>query len=112
MRNRLIVNREREGFAHSLSLLHGPSACAIALGVDSVDKALERASASSGAVLGLKPQPQVEIADPHGAFFSRLLHSPNGELRIAFNVSEGGNRRLTLSCRLRRRRFPADRACE
>ena len=41
-------------------------------------------------MLGLKPQPQVEIADPHGAFFSRLLRSPNGELRIALNVGEGG----------------------
>ena len=40
-----VVNREREGFAHSFSLLHGPSVCALALGVDSVDKALERASA-------------------------------------------------------------------
>ena len=161
----LIINREREGFAHSFSLLHGPSVCAIALCVDSVDKALERASALEcqtyvgkigpgeatvpavagvegsliyfigvgrsclargfrrrssrrpsrrvsrkvdhlsnvvrrgefltwslfyGAVLGLKPQPQVEIADPHGAFFSRLLRSPNGELRIALNVGEGG----------------------
>ena len=159
-----IVNREREGFAHSFALLHGPSVCAIALCVDSVDKALERASALEcqtyvgkigpgeatvpaaagvegsliyfigagdpawredfapagppaveaclrkvdhlsnvvrrgefltwslfyGAVLGLKPQPQVEIADPHGAFFSRLLRSPNGELRIALNVGEGG----------------------
>ena len=159
----LIVNREREGFAHSFSLLHGPSVCAIALSVDSVDNALERASALEchtyigkigpgeatvpavggvegsliyfigsgdrawrddfapaepraegrlsridhfsnvvrrgeflswslfyGAVLGLKPQPQVEIADPHGAFFSRLLRSPNSELRIALNVAEGG----------------------
>ena len=43
-----------------------------------------------GAVLGLKPQPQVEIADPHGAFFSRLLRSPNGQLRIALSVGEGG----------------------
>jgi 4-hydroxyphenylpyruvate dioxygenase len=160
----LIVNREREGFAHSFSLLHGPSVCALALSVDSVDKALERASALQcqsyvgkigpgeatvpavagveasliyfigsgapvwrddfvpvaalgpeghlrkvdhlsnvvrrseflswslfyGAVLGLEPQPQVEIADPHGAFFSRLLRSPNGKLRIALNISEGG----------------------
>ena len=160
----LVVNREREGFAHSFSLLHGPSVCAIALGVDSVDKALERAGALEchtyvgkigpreatvpavagvegsliyfiragdpawredfapaetlaaegrlsrvdhlsnvvrrveflswslfyGAVLGLKPQPQVEIADPHGAFFSRLLRSPSGELKIALNVGEGG----------------------
>ncbi|HEY1945070.1 MAG TPA: TIM barrel protein [Roseiarcus sp.] len=160
----LIVNREREGFAHSFSLLHGPSVCALALGVDDVDKALERASAldclsyagrigpgeaivpavagvegsliyfisadqpkwredfAPGAsaaadaflrkvdhlsnvvrrgeflswslfyrtVLGLQPQPQVEIADPHGAFFSRSLRSENGELLVALNVGEGG----------------------
>jgi 4-hydroxyphenylpyruvate dioxygenase len=160
----LIVNREREGFAHSFSLLHGPSVCAIALRVDSVEKALERATALEcqsyvgkigpgeatvpavagvegsliyfirsgdpvwrddfvpvaplepggglrkvdhlsnvvrrgeflpwslfyGAVLGLEPQPQVEMADPHGAFLSRLLRSPDGQLRIALNIGEGG----------------------
>jgi 4-hydroxyphenylpyruvate dioxygenase len=159
-----VVNREREGFAHSFSLLHGPSVCALAVRVDSIEKALERAGAlecqsyvgkigpgeaavpavpgvegsliyfigpgdlewredfagESGAggegvlrkvdhlsnvvrrseflswslfyrtVLGLLPQPQVEIADPHGAFFSRSLRSPNGELRIALNIGEGG----------------------
>jgi 4-hydroxyphenylpyruvate dioxygenase len=160
----LVINRERAGFAHSFSLLHGPSVCALALKVDSVDKALERASALEcqsyvgkigtgeatvpavtgvegsliyfigpgepgwradfvpvtedrpqgylrkvdhlsnvvrrgeflswslfyDAVLGLEPQPQIEIADPHGAFFSRLLRSPNGQLRIALNIGEGG----------------------
>ena len=160
----LILNREREGFAHSFSLLHGPSVCAIALRVDSVESALERATALEchsyvgkigpgeatlpavagvegsliyfidsgdpawrddfvpvaplgpegklrkvdhlsnvvrrgefltwslfyGAALGLEPQPQVEVADPHGAFFSRLLCSPNGQLRIALNIGEGG----------------------
>jgi len=160
----LIVNCEREGFAHSFSLLHGPSVCALALRVGSVAKALERASAlecqsyagkigpgeatvpavagvegsliyfvGSGehpwrddfvplaapglegpllkvdhlsnvvrrgeflswslfydAVLGLEPQPQVEMADPHGAFLSRVLSSQNGELRIALNIGEGG----------------------
>ena len=160
----LVVNREREGFAHSFSLLHGPSICALALAVDSVDKALQRAAAlecqsyagkigpgeatlpavagvegsliyfigaedpkwrddfeptpeqeSSGTlrkvdhlsnvvrhgeflswslfyrtVLGLSPAPQVEIADPHGAFFSRSLRSANNELRIALNIGEGG----------------------
>ncbi len=160
----LILNREREGFAHSFSLLHGPSVCAIALRVDSVESALERATALEchsyvgkigpgeatlpavagvegsliyfidsgdpawrddfvpvaplgpegklrkvdhlsnvvrrgefltwslfyGAALGLEPQPQVEVADPHGAFFSRLLRSPNGQLRIALNIGEGG----------------------
>ena len=160
----LVVNCEREGFAHAFSLLHGPSVCALALRVDSIDKALDRAAAldcqsyvgkigpgettvpavagvegsliyfvgpgdlewrsdfeladpSSGfgalgkvdhlsnvvrrseflswslfyrTVLGLLPQPQVELPDPHGAFFSRLLRSPNGELRIALNIGEGG----------------------
>ena len=160
----LILNREREGFAHSFSLLHGPSVCAIALRVDSVESALERATALEchsyvgkigpgeatlpavagvegsliyfidsgnsawrddfvptsplgsegklrkldhlsnvvrrgefltwslfyGAALGLELQPQVEVADPHGAFFSRLLRSPNGQLRIALNIGEGG----------------------
>ncbi len=159
-----VVNREREGFAHSFSLLHGPSVCALALRVDSIDKALERASALEcqsyvgkigpgeatvpavagvegsliyfiapgdlewrddfvaeprqggegllrkvdhlsnvvrrgeflswslfyRTVLGLLPRPQVEIADPHGAFFSRSLRSANSELRIALNVGEGG----------------------
>jgi 4-hydroxyphenylpyruvate dioxygenase len=32
----------------------------------------------------------VEIADPHGAFFSRSLRSPNDKVRIALNVSDGG----------------------
>ena len=160
----LIVNREREGFAHSFSLLHGPSVCALALSVDNLDRAIERANslecqsyvgrigpgeaivpAVAGVegsliyfidakdqtwradftpvgvahgqdllrkidhlsnvvrrgeflswslfyrtVLGLQPQPQVEIADPHGAFFSRSLRSANGELRIALNIAEGG----------------------
>ena len=159
-----VVNRERGGFAHSFSLLHGASICALALRVDSVAKAVERAGAlechsysgrigpgeatvpavagvegslvyfigagdrqwredfasvllPSGAgglrtidhlsnvvrrgeflswslfyqtVLGLLPQPQVEIADPHGAFFSRSLRSPNSALRIALNIGEGG----------------------
>jgi 4-hydroxyphenylpyruvate dioxygenase len=161
----LIVNREREGFARSFNMLHGPSVCAIALSVDSIERALERAGAlecatyfgrigpgealvpavggvegsliyfiddgeasrwerdfidappraASGAlqqidhlsnvvrrsefltwslfyksVLGFRLEPQVEIADPHGAFFSRSLRSPGDNVRIALNVSEGG----------------------
>jgi 4-hydroxyphenylpyruvate dioxygenase len=159
----LVVNREREGFAHSFSLLHGPSVCALALTVDDVGKAMERASALEcqsyvgrigpgeatipaiagvegsllyfidandanwrddftpteapagkqflrkidhlsnvvrrneflswslfyRTVLGLRPAPQVEIADPHGAFFSRLLRSSNNELVMVLNVAEG-----------------------
>ena len=160
----LVVNREREGFAHSFSLLHGPSVCALALRVDDIGKALERANALEcksyigrigrgeasvpavagvegsliyfigpgdlewrddfllgdgqpvqgllrtvdhlsnvvrrgeflswslfyRTVLGLLPEPQVEIADPHGAFFSRSLRSASNEIRIALNIGEGG----------------------
>jgi 4-hydroxyphenylpyruvate dioxygenase len=44
------------------------------------------------AVLGFRSERQVEIADPHGAFFSRTLRSPNDEceVRIALNDSDGG----------------------
>ena len=41
-------------------------------------------------MLGLAAQQQVEIADPHGAFFSRSLRNANGEFRIALNIAEGG----------------------
>ena len=159
-----VVNREREGFAHSFSLLHGASICALALRVDSIQKALERASALEcqsyagkigpgeatvpavagvegsliyfiGAhqlewrgdfalpqdqaeegllrkvdhlsnvvrrseflswslfyrtVLGLTADAQVEIADPHGAFFSRSFRSANNDFRLALNVGDGG----------------------
>ena len=161
----IVVNREREGFAHSFNMLHGPSVCALALRVDSAWRArssgrgamecptyfgkigpgealipavggvegsliyfIDAGAARSGerdflaapgaaegalravdhlsnvvrrsefltwslfykSVLGLRLEPQVEIADPHGAFFSRSLRSPGGDLRIALNVSEGG----------------------
>jgi 4-hydroxyphenylpyruvate dioxygenase len=39
----LVVNREKEGFAHSHFITHGPSICAIALEVESAAAALDRA---------------------------------------------------------------------
>ena len=161
----IVVNSERDGFAHSFTMLHGPSVCALALRVDSVERALERSramecptylgkigpgeatipavggvegsliyfiddneasdwegdfldeppTANAGvleqidhlsnvvrrgeflswslfykSVLGFRLEPQVEVADPHGAFFSRSLRSPSDNVRIALNVSEGG----------------------
>jgi 4-hydroxyphenylpyruvate dioxygenase len=41
-------------------------------------------------VLGLEAQPAVEVADPHGAFYSRLLRNGDGRLRIALNIGDGG----------------------
>ena len=166
----IVVNQDREGFAHAFNSLHGPSVCALALRVDSVDKARERAramdapdymgrigpeetlipaiagvegsliyfiDAETGAqwphdfaldhmpdargrltridhlsnvvrrsefltwslyykcILGLRAEAAVEIADPHGAFFSRSLRSPNGSLRIPLNISDGGETGVT-----------------
>jgi 4-hydroxyphenylpyruvate dioxygenase len=160
-----VVNRDREGFAHSFNTLHGPSVCAVAFDVDSAKAAEERAMAfsaptyvgrtgpgeasipalggvegsliyfidESGAtpwrndfeplagaeagealravdhlsnvvrrsefltwslfyktILGFRTEPTVEIADPHGAFYSRSLRSPNGAVRIPLNISDGG----------------------
>jgi 4-hydroxyphenylpyruvate dioxygenase len=165
-----VVNRDREGFAHSFNILHGPSVCAIALRVDSVKTALERADAfaapnyigkigpdealipavggvegsliymlDDGApsqwrddfaatsdatpadtlrdidhlsnvvrrsefltwslfyktVLGFRSEAAVEIADPHGAFYSRSLRSANGVVRIPLNISDGGSTGVT-----------------
>jgi 4-hydroxyphenylpyruvate dioxygenase len=39
----LVVNQEKEGFAHSHYITHGPSVCAIALKVDSAAATLDRA---------------------------------------------------------------------
>jgi 4-hydroxyphenylpyruvate dioxygenase len=161
----LVVNRDREGFAHSFNTLHGPSVCAVAFDVDNAKAAEERAAAfsaptyvgrtgpgeasipalagvegsliyfidESGAtpwrndfeplagpeagealravdhlsnvvrrsefltwslfyktILGFRTEPAVEIADPHGAFYSRSLRSPNGAVRIPLNISDGG----------------------
>ena len=167
----IVVNQDREGFAHAFHSLHGASVCALALRVDSVPEgAGARARdgraelcrphrsgrdadprgggrrgqpdlfhrrrrrtgsgpATSGStrcadvggaltridhlsnvvrrsefltwslfyktVLGLKPEAAVEIADPHGAFFSRSLRSANGALRIPLNISDGGETGVT-----------------
>jgi 4-hydroxyphenylpyruvate dioxygenase len=39
----LVINREKEGFAHSYYITHGPSVCAIGLKVESAAATLERA---------------------------------------------------------------------
>jgi 4-hydroxyphenylpyruvate dioxygenase len=166
----IVVNQDREGFAHAFNILHGPSVCALALRVDSVPKALERAHAmdapnyvgrigpgetsipavagvegsliyfideashrqwpgdflietlpqAGGALkaidhlsnvvrrsefltwslfyktaLGLRAEAAVEIADPHGAFYSRSLRSANGALRLPLNISDGGETGVT-----------------
>ena len=43
------------------------------------------------AVLGFRDEPQVELADPYGAFYSRVISSKDGEVRIPLNIAEGGS---------------------
>jgi 4-hydroxyphenylpyruvate dioxygenase len=40
----LVVNREKEGFAHSFNLVHGSAVCALGLGVDNAARTFERAT--------------------------------------------------------------------
>ncbi|MDB5652183.1 MAG: 4-hydroxyphenylpyruvate dioxygenase [Hyphomicrobiales bacterium] len=42
-------------------------------------------------VLGLVNDPQVEVADPYGAFFSRVIRSKDGSVRIPLNIADGGS---------------------
>ncbi len=42
-------------------------------------------------VLGFRDEPQVELADPYGAFFSRVISAPDGAVRIPVNIAEGGS---------------------
>jgi 4-hydroxyphenylpyruvate dioxygenase len=41
----IVVNREKEGFAHSFLVTHGPSVCAVALKVDDAAACVDRATA-------------------------------------------------------------------
>src|SRR5204863_3023478 len=40
----LVVNREKEGFAHSFNLVHGSAVCALGLAVENATKTFERAT--------------------------------------------------------------------
>ena len=42
-------------------------------------------------VLGLVNDPQVEVADPYGAFYSRVIRSRDGKVRIPLNIADGGS---------------------
>ena len=42
------------------------------------------------AVLGFSDEPQVELADPYGAFYSRVISSGDGKVRIPINIADGG----------------------
>jgi 4-hydroxyphenylpyruvate dioxygenase len=42
-------------------------------------------------VLGFVDEPQVELADPYGAFYSRVIGAPDRSVRIPINIGDGGS---------------------
>ena len=42
-------------------------------------------------VLGFSEEPQVELVDPYGAFYSRVVRSTDGVVRIPINIADGGS---------------------
>lgn len=42
-------------------------------------------------ILGFADEPQVELADPYGAFYSRVIRSPDKSVRIPMNIGDGGS---------------------
>lgn len=42
-------------------------------------------------IFGFENEPQVELADPYGAFFSRLIRSADGNVHIPLNIGDGGS---------------------
>lgn len=42
-------------------------------------------------ILNLTDEPQVELADPYGAFYSRVIGSADKSLRIPMNIGDGGS---------------------
>ena len=42
-------------------------------------------------ILNLKDEPQVELADPYGAFYSRVIGAADKSLRIPMNIGDGGS---------------------
>ncbi|MBM3609143.1 MAG: sugar phosphate isomerase/epimerase and 4-hydroxyphenylpyruvate domain-containing protein, partial [Alphaproteobacteria bacterium] len=66
------------------------------LAVDHLSNVLRRSEFLSWitfykSVLGFVDEPQVELADPYGAFYSRVLRSPDKSVRIPMNIGDGGS---------------------
>jgi 4-hydroxyphenylpyruvate dioxygenase len=78
----LVINCETDGFAHSHYVTHGPGVCAIALDVDSADRAVERAK-------GLKTRTFSQPVGP-GELEIPAIHGVGGSL-LYFLDSTGKN---------------------
>jgi 4-hydroxyphenylpyruvate dioxygenase len=84
----LVVNREKEGFAHSHYVVHGPSVCAIALRVQSAAATLERAEKLCDTPFRQKVGPgELEIPAVRGMGGSLLYFTdPDSQLGKVWDV--------------------------
>ena len=75
----LVINCEGDGFAHSHYVTHGPGVCAIALDVDSADRAMDRAQALKTRTFAQPVGPgELEIPAIHGVGGSLLYFLDGG----------------------------------
>ena len=75
----LVINCESDGFAHSHYVTHGPGVCAIALDVDSADRAMDRARALKTRTFSQPVGPgELEIPAIHGVGGSLLYFLDSG----------------------------------
>ena len=84
----LVVNREKEGFAHSHYVVHGPSVCAIALKVRSAAATLERAEKLCDAPFRQRVSPgELEIPAVRGMGGSLLYFTdPDSQLGKVWDI--------------------------
>ena len=79
----LVLNAEKEGFAHSYNIAHGPSVCAIALRVDDATATMERAQALlDQSYVGRAGPGELELPALRGLGGS-LLYLIDGKSRLA-----------------------------
>ena len=79
----LVLNAEKEGFAHSYNIAHGPSVCAIALRVDDATATMERARALlDQSYVGRAGPGELELPALRGLGGS-LLYLIDGKSRLA-----------------------------
>ena len=87
---------ERSTWDKDFLFLDAPAHAGPLLRVDHLNNMVRRSELLSWvtfykAALGFSEEPQVELADPYGAFFSRVVRSTDGSVRIPLNIADGGS---------------------
>ena len=87
---------EHSSWDQDFLFLDAPAHAGPLLRVDHLNNMVRRSELLSWvtfykAALGFTEEPQVELADPYGAFFSRVVRSTDGSVRIPLNIADGGS---------------------